>query len=147
LVIASAPLVAQDRTVAALSREEVAYADRVMLSSTLEIALRGVAGISDAQRVTIETLEQQLRDSVTRLGAPIRRARRNVRVGWPAEPELIERDVNAIAAVRLRMFSRLRDALTVTQQPLFDRNLLVIGDSDIELWAAYAKPFRPTTSH
>jgi len=146
LALASAPLLAQDRTVAAIGREEMHFADRVMLSSTLEIALLGVAGISDAQRLTVEMLEQQLRDSVAKLGEPIRRARRVVRVGWPAEPELIEREINAIAAVRQTVFGRMRDVLTPTQQERFDRNLLMIEDSDIFMWLGYAKPFAGTST-
>lgn len=140
----SAPLRAQHRTAYTLGAEQVGFFDRVALASTLEIVLFGVAGISDAQRGMIEALEQELRDSVAHLGTRIRDARRTVRVGWPAEPELIEREINAIAAARQRMFDRLRDILPSSQHAQFDRNLLMIGDSDIAMWINYAKPYAGT---
>jgi len=146
LAIASAPLLAQDRTVAVLRPEAVRYADRVMLSSTLEIALLGVSDVSDAQRDTIERFEQELRDRVAQLGEPIRRARRNGRAGWPAEPELIEREINAIAAMRQRVFERLRDVLTPSQHQRFDSNIRMIGDSDIAMWFVYGKPYTGTST-
>lgn len=135
---------AQDHARPVPTPEDVLFADRVALSASLEGALDGVAGLSDTQRDTVTVLEQRLRDVIAQHGVSIRSARRAASNGWPSQPQLFERESNAIEAARQTTFLQLRGALTEVQVAVLDRNLRMLRDQDIGRWIGYSKPFRDT---
>ena len=135
---------AQHRAPPVPTPEDVLFADRVALSASLEGALDGVAGLSDTQRDTVTVLEQRLREVIAQHGVSIRRERRAASNGWPSQPQLFERESNAIEAVRQMTFLQLRGALTEVQVAALDRNLRMLRDEDIGRWIGYSKPFRDT---
>ena len=140
LLVAPGALHAQRRSTPIPTPEDVLFADRVALSASLEDALLGVPGISDFQRDTVQTLEQTLREAIAVQGMAIRRSRRAASNRWPSEPELVERELNAIVSARDAALVRLRATLSEAQRDRFDRNVLDIRDWDTFLWLRYAKP-------
>ena len=142
LLVAPGALHAQRRSTPMPTPEDVLFADRVALSASLEGLLDGVAGLSDTQRDTVMVLEQRLRDVIAQQGVSIRSARRAASNGWPSQPQLFERESNAIEAARQATFLQLRGALTAVQVAVLDRNLRMLRDQDIGLWLGYSKPFR-----
>ena len=44
------------------------------------------------------------------------------------------------------VFAQVRALLIPAQRDRFDRNRLMVGDSDIDMWYGYAKPFTGTST-
>jgi hypothetical protein len=113
--------------------------EMVSLSGSLEFVLVGVSGLTDAQRDTIERIEQQLRDTILTHATAMQRGRAS-RTAWSsAEQILFEREINAIVAARAQSLGRLRDVLMPEQQILLDRNALALRDWDVGYWRRYAR--------
>jgi len=135
------------------SQEALVYLARVERSASLERLLYFVLGITDRQRAQIEQIEDDARHELFRIAEPLRSVRREVRRGWPSEPEFLERPVNAIIAFQDGMYRQARSILTPEQQPQFDRNLFWSElrahpdhRRDIGLWMDYIKPFMGPSS-
>lgn len=140
LLVLPGLLHAQRRSSPVPTPEDILFADRVAMSASLEEALLGVTRISDVQRDTVQSLEQALRETIVIQGEAIRRTRRAANNRWPSEPELVERELNAIASARDEALARLRATLSREQRDRFDRNVRDLRDWDTFLWVRYAKP-------
>jgi Spy/CpxP family protein refolding chaperone len=130
------------------------FFELVNMSASLELALFGVAGITDTQRDQIEALEAGNRESIAMAASPLRGARRVNLGGWPSEQDLHERALNRIAAIRNAGLDSARALLDDAQRPQFDRNRLHLDSAaglgslsaDDSRWLFYLKPRMGTPS-
>ncbi len=137
--LSTAPLQAQAQAQARPSRAQAWLDEAVALTASLEYLLVGVPGLSDAQRDSVEHLEQLLRDTVTVHGRKMLRARGSMSAWWSAEQTLHEREVNGIIAVRARAIDRLRATMTDDQRRYFDYNEKLLRNGEVGFWSAFGR--------
>ncbi len=137
--LAHDPVLAQGTPRKAPVRIEADLDHWIAETASMEIVLVGVRGLTDAQRDSVEQLEQELRDTVAVHGGKILRAKRSVTAWWAAEQVMNEREVNAIVAARSQALDRLRTTLSVAQRPTFDHNTITVRDWDVQFWSGLAR--------
>jgi hypothetical protein len=148
------PTLRAKKAPATVNPETALFFEMVSMSASLELALFGVAGISDAQRAQFEALEARTRDSIAVVGYPLRDARRANLSGWPSEVDLHGRALNKIAVFRNAALDTARTLLDASQRVQFDRNRLEIDSTlglgslavDDARWASYLRARTGTVS-